>query len=154
MTPTFADRFAAFLSTPMTRYMVSPMRVVGAMSKHPGDAFGAVSSTSADLRALADSALARHVQGLPLSYDEGRALIAVHMPPVVQPQPRCGIGEKMSSWDVPYCDRSTVPQEIQDRYAQLEAPAISARRLAVGREIAMIEGIRAAWMSRTPYGGR
>lgn len=154
MTPTFASRFAAFLSTPMTSAMIAPLRAYGAIDKHPGDAMGVMRDAHDDLRALADYALTKHVQGLPVTVDEGRALLAVHMPPVVRPQPRCGVGETMSSWDVPFCDRSTVPQATVDRQAELAAPAHAQRKLAVGREIAMIEAIRAQWLSHTARGGR
>lgn len=155
MFPTWAGRFARFFSTPMTQYMVSPMRAYGAISKHPGDAFQAVANAHTHLSSLADQALTKHVQGLPLSYEEGRALIDVHMPPVIRPRERYGASTVSGpDWDVPFVDRSRVPDNIRARVAELEAPADAQRKLAVGQEIAMIEGIRAAWLAQYPGGRR
>lgn len=155
MTPMYPARVAAFFSTPMTKYMVSPMRVHGAISKHPGDAFQTVSDAHDHLKGLADRALGKHLQGLPLTHDEGRALLEVHMPPVVRPRERVGASTVSGpDWDVPFVDRSTVPQDIRNQVAALEAPIEAQRKLAVGREIAMIEAIRAHWLAMYPGGGR
>ena len=153
MSPTWAGRFAQFFSTPAPRYWISPVRVVGAgaASKHPADAFQTMSDAHERLRGLADLALSKHLNGELLTRDEGAALLEIHMPPVVRPRERYGASTVSGpDWDIPFVDRSTVPANVMARYAELGVPIEAQRKLAVGREIQMIEAIRAQWLAMYP----
>lgn len=147
MYPKYASRVAQFFTTPVPRYWTSPSRVYGAISKHPADAMNTVAEAHAQLRGLAEHALGKHLAGLPLSQDEGRALIAVYMPPVVRPQERTGVGV-VPDWDIPPRDRSTIPDAVLEQQARLQNPAEAMRQLAVGSEIARIASIRQQWMNQ------
>jgi len=150
--PTWASRFARFFSTPMTSAMVSPTRVVGAYSKHPAEAMSAMAGGYDYVNELAARALIKHHNGVPLSVDEGAALMQVHLPPVRTPRHRCGAG-MTPAWDVPFCPRDQVPAAVREREAQFYAQANDNAKARVGREIANIEAMRAAAIARSGRNG-
>lgn len=153
--PKYAARFIRFFSLPTPARFVSPTRPVGAFSKHPGDAMQVMADADAHLNGLAMSAFAKYAAGVPMTLAEGQALMQVHLPPVATPRERYGAGASAPpDWDVPFSDRTTVPQPIMQREAQFLHTAEQQRKLAVGAEIARIESIRSQMMARAGRGGR
>ncbi len=131
-----------YTNAPVPRYFVSPSRPYGAISKNPRDAMQVMDDARAQLHGLAEIALMKQAQGVRLTVDEGRALMAVHLPPVSVPRERSGAGG-VPDWDVPFRE-SAIPISITQRYADLMKPALDQRRLDVGHEINRIEQIRQA----------
>jgi hypothetical protein len=151
--PKFAQHFRDGFDVPMPQYMVSPMRPVGAYSKHPREAFQAIQDAADHIRALSEFALVKNAAGVALSVEEAQALMIVHLPPVRQPRIRSGAG-LVPDWDVPFTPRDRVPDEIAAREAQWLAEVKRQRKQAIGDEIAMIESIRAQMLAQTRGPGR